>query len=251
MASSGVASLLLPGGRTAHSRFKIPFNLHKDSTCPISHGSELALLLQNTNLIIWDEAPMMNQYAFEAVDRTLRDIMKAVDPNLEGKPFGGKVVVFGGDFWQILPVIVKGRREDIVGLCLCRSTLWNHVNVMKLNINMRLLNTTYNSNTAEQAEFAKWLLEVGEGRVPTITAESDIIRLPEDIILPSQDLNDLIQFVYSDLSIHSVNPKYFVECGILTPTNEQVNAINTIVMAQFPGEEVEYLSADTVEGADD
>ena len=67
---------------------------------------------------------MMNRYAFEAVDRTLRDIMKAIDPNLEGKPFGGKFVVFGGDFWQILPVIVKGRREDIV------------INVMKLKINV-------------------------------------------------------------------------------------------------------------------
>ena len=100
MASSGVASLLLPGGRTAHSRFKIPFNLHEDSTCTISHGSELALLLQNTSLIIWDEAPMMNRYAFEAaVDCTLRDIMKAIDPILETKPFGGKVVVFGGKFF--------------------------------------------------------------------------------------------------------------------------------------------------------
>ena len=45
VASSGVASLLLPGGWTAHSRFKITFNLHEDSTCAISHGSELALLL--------------------------------------------------------------------------------------------------------------------------------------------------------------------------------------------------------------
>jgi hypothetical protein len=98
VASSGIASLLLPGGRTAHSRFKIPFNLHEGSTCSISHNSELALLLQITSLIIWDEAPMMNRYAFEALDRTLRDIMKAVNPNLEEKPFGGKVVLFGGDF---------------------------------------------------------------------------------------------------------------------------------------------------------
>ncbi|PKY54514.1 hypothetical protein RhiirA4_409855, partial [Rhizophagus irregularis] len=54
---------------------------------------------------------------------------------------------------------------------------------------MRLFNATNNSDTAEQAEFSKWLLEVGEGRVPAISkTESDIIILPEDTILSSQDL---------------------------------------------------------------
>ena len=66
---------------------------------------------------------MTHRHAFEAVDRTLRDLMKAVDPLLEEKPFGGKVVVFGGDFCQILPVVIKGSREDIVRSCLQRSIL--------------------------------------------------------------------------------------------------------------------------------
>ena len=83
----------------------------------------MASLLQVARLIIWDEAPMTHRHAFEAVDRTLRDLMKAVDPLLEEKPFGGKVVVFGGDFRQILPVVIKGSREDIVGSYLQRSIL--------------------------------------------------------------------------------------------------------------------------------
>ena len=44
---------------------------------------------------------MIHRYAFEASDRMLRDLMKAVDQSLEKKPFGGKVVVFGDDFHQI------------------------------------------------------------------------------------------------------------------------------------------------------
>jgi len=52
VASSGIASLLLPGGRTAYSQFKIPFNLYENFTCPIPYGSELASLLQITSLII-------------------------------------------------------------------------------------------------------------------------------------------------------------------------------------------------------
>ncbi|XP_012849547.1 PREDICTED: ATP-dependent DNA helicase PIF4-like [Erythranthe guttata] len=35
VASSGIASLLLPGGRTAHSRFELPINVHESSTCSI------------------------------------------------------------------------------------------------------------------------------------------------------------------------------------------------------------------------
>jgi hypothetical protein len=32
---SGIAALLIPGGRTAHSRFAIPINIHETSTCEI------------------------------------------------------------------------------------------------------------------------------------------------------------------------------------------------------------------------
>ena len=67
-----------------------------------------------TNLIIWDEAPMMNRMCFEAFDRTLRDIMRNVDDANNEKPFGGKAFVLGGDFRQILPVIKKGSRFDII-----------------------------------------------------------------------------------------------------------------------------------------
>src|SRR6266496_1113392 len=144
VASSGIAALLLSGGRTAHSCFKIPINIHEDSTCFIKHNSDLASLLQVTKLIIWDEAPMTYRHAFEAVDRILKDLMKAIDPSLEEKPFGGKVIVFGGDFRQILPVVIKGGREDIVGSCLRRSTLWTHIKLVTLKINMRLFRTKIN-----------------------------------------------------------------------------------------------------------
>ncbi|XP_019158020.1 PREDICTED: uncharacterized protein LOC109154747 [Ipomoea nil] len=62
VASSGIASLLLPGGRTAHSRFSIPIAVNEDSTCNISQGSPLAELIIKAKLIIWDEAPMMHKH---------------------------------------------------------------------------------------------------------------------------------------------------------------------------------------------
>ncbi|KAL5133595.1 ATP-dependent DNA helicase PIF1 [Glycine soja] len=63
IASSGIASLLLPGGRTAHSKFAIPVPATENSTCNIHQGSELAELLKVTKLIVWDEAPM-RQFPF-------------------------------------------------------------------------------------------------------------------------------------------------------------------------------------------
>ncbi|CAH1433999.1 unnamed protein product [Lactuca virosa] len=76
VASSGIASLLLPGGRTAHSRFIIPFELTEDSFCKINPDGELASLIRKTSLIIWDEAPMVHKHAFEALDRTSKDLLR-------------------------------------------------------------------------------------------------------------------------------------------------------------------------------
>ncbi|XP_057788286.1 uncharacterized protein LOC131005367 [Salvia miltiorrhiza] len=74
VASSGIASLLLPKGRTAHSRFGIPLDCDENSTCSkIKPDSDLTGLLKKTKLIIWDEAPMTHRYCFEALDRSLKD----------------------------------------------------------------------------------------------------------------------------------------------------------------------------------
>ena len=61
VASSGIASILLPGGRTAHSRFKIPLAINENSTCEIKKNTHLSRLIQMTTLIVWDEAPMNNR----------------------------------------------------------------------------------------------------------------------------------------------------------------------------------------------
>ena len=60
VASSGIAATLMPGGRTTHSRFKIPIVLDEYSMCAINHKSDIAELIKRTSLIIWDEAPMQH-----------------------------------------------------------------------------------------------------------------------------------------------------------------------------------------------
>jgi hypothetical protein len=76
MASSGIAALLLEGGCTAHSRFKIPVvGLCGSSTCYVPLNSPQAALIRVTRLIVWDEAPMAHKHVFEAVNRMLQHSM--------------------------------------------------------------------------------------------------------------------------------------------------------------------------------
>jgi len=98
VASSRIASLLFLGGKTTHSRFKISIDLHDELTCNITQQMKVAELVHKANLIIWDEAPMMHRQAFEAVDRTLRDLMQLDDAHATKKIFGGKSWSLVGDF---------------------------------------------------------------------------------------------------------------------------------------------------------
>ena len=91
-ATSGIAASILPGGRTAHSRFKIPIKLANNTTCTFTKQSGTVELLRTASLIIWDEVAMTKRLAVECLDRSLQDVMNSC------LPFGGKVMVFGGDF---------------------------------------------------------------------------------------------------------------------------------------------------------
>jgi hypothetical protein len=100
VASSGIATLLLIGGRTVHSVFKVPIKIHESSVCNIRKNSALGDLIRDADLIIWDESPMQHHYIAEAVNRTFQDIRGS------DALFGGLSMVFGGDFQQILPHLV-------------------------------------------------------------------------------------------------------------------------------------------------
>lgn len=128
----------------------------------IHKGSSLAALISKVNLIIWDEAPMAHRHAFETLDRSLRDLLSHDNPSAATQPFGGKTVLLGGDFRQILSVIPHGKRPDMVLASISKYYLWKMARVFSLFINMRL--------RQEDKDFAKWILEVGDGEADTLTS---------------------------------------------------------------------------------
>ncbi|KAI5428568.1 hypothetical protein KIW84_033531 [Lathyrus oleraceus] len=203
-ASSGIAATLLPGGRTAHSRFKIPIDIQPSSICGIEKQKDLANLIRVAAAIIWDEAPMTNKNCLEALDRSLQDICS------NSAPFGGK------------------------------SHLWNHTKILHLRQNMRSLH---------DQEFAEFLIRIGDGVEPT--KPDDMVRLPLHIAIPWEGehfIQVLIQHIFPDLELHGWDAPYMVQRAILTPTNDDVQKLNDMIIDQFPGEEHNLLLFDEVEG---
>ncbi|XP_021991122.1 uncharacterized protein LOC110887865 [Helianthus annuus] len=185
VAASGIASLLLLSGRTAHSRFKIPLDLTDDSLCYIKKHTQLAQVLMERSLIIWDEAPMSDRRCFESLDKSLGDVLGNQD-----KPFGGKTVLLGGDFRQILPVKPKASKAEIIASSLPRSYFWDKFRVHRLTKNMRLSQS--NATITEKvviASFSKWLLDVGDNKTGAVDKESlsdsKFIDIPAQYVIQS------------------------------------------------------------------
>ncbi|XP_057456195.1 uncharacterized protein LOC130747313, partial [Lotus japonicus] len=80
---------------------------------------------------------MLKKYCFEALDVTLRDLMRSKNEDNAHKPFGGKVIILGGDFRQILHVIIRGSRQEIVESTINSSLLSKHCKVMNSDSALR------------------------------------------------------------------------------------------------------------------
>ncbi|KAG7994346.1 hypothetical protein I3843_01G054000 [Carya illinoinensis] len=175
-ASSGVAASILPGGRTAHSRFKISLDTDEHSMCCVT------------------------------LDKMLRDI------NDSELTFGGKVVVFGGDFRQILP----------------------------------MFHLTENMRARLYPVFSEYVLELGNG-MPPITVD-ETIKIFDGILVPYEDdctsLDHLIDAVFHDIHEYSINISAMMNRAILTPKNSYVDEINALLIHRFPGKLKRYYSFD-------
>uniref|UniRef100_A0A0R0LIE8 ATP-dependent DNA helicase n=1 Tax=Glycine max TaxID=3847 RepID=A0A0R0LIE8_SOYBN len=230
VASSGIASLLLPGGRTAHSKFKIPMPIFEDSTCNILQGSQLTELLNQTNLIIWDEAPMAHKFFFEALDQTLRDIIKEKKIPIK--------------FLE-----AKGSHSDIINATINSSYLWPSCEVLTLTKNMRLLGNAQLIDDQETTKFAKWILDIGDGVIGNQNDGYATIEIPEYLLITEYNdpIDAIVKSTFPDLYQHHSNPEFFKSRAILASTNEIVEEVNDYILSLIPGEQMEYLSSDYIE----
>ncbi|GJX00601.1 ATP-dependent DNA helicase PIF1-like protein [Tanacetum coccineum] len=177
-------------GREAdHSRFVIPLELMENNTCGIKQNTQLAELMQEVQLIIWDEAPMTQKYAFQALDIT-----------------------------QILPVIPKAKRPEVLEACINRSELWKYCNVFTLTRSMRVNEYLANEDidTAKQ-DFNRWVLAVGNGKLPAKMKEGEDeptwIEILEKFLIKSWNspIEQIVAETYPDFTTRQTDDEYLKE----------------------------------------
>jgi hypothetical protein len=190
--------------------------------------------------------------------------MVVINPAFKFLPFGGLVVVFGDNFWQILPVMPRSTRGDVVVAALNRSSIWQHVRVFKLHTNMRVQRLLAQGGAHAQADvtrqqaFVDYLQHVGKGaeRVYPYVNE-DSILIPHDMCCNGPIVADLIEEVYGALSSiveYVARSAYIIERAILTPLNEDVDALNKLINDKYaftkhdgsPAQHRVYYSADSM-----
>ena len=86
-------------------------------------------------------------------------------------PFGGKIVIFGGDFRQILHIVPHGNRATIIEAIAKNAECWQHVRKYELRTNIRAL---------RDSRFSEWILSVGNGTaVEMMVDEVPKIPIPD------------------------------------------------------------------------
>jgi ATP-dependent DNA helicase PIF1 len=134
---------------------------------------------------------MTHRHAFEALDRSLRDLLSLKSAQAAQFPFGGKTIVLGGDPRQILPMIEGGTRAQIINAAITNSPLWSSVTVLHLTQNLRLCSTHLTeSERAQLAHFSAWILDIGNGTIPATErageSEPTWIQIPDEFLLPPE-----------------------------------------------------------------
>ncbi|RCV06252.1 hypothetical protein SETIT_1G148500v2 [Setaria italica] len=217
VASSGVASLLLPCSRTAHSRFKIPIDIDETTISNIKRGTILADLMKKHKVVF--------------------------------SSFGSLVARH-----YLLLVIEGGVRSKIVDATITNSPLWRFVIILELTMNMRLFADGLDSVAKEElSKFSDWILSVGDGTLPTVShAPGDDgawIQIPDDMLVVTTTgdrIRAMIDAVYDEFSFNFKDESYLCKRAIVSPTNDVADEINSAMISMVPGERKEYLSFDCV-----
>jgi ATP-dependent DNA helicase PIF1 len=209
VAASGLAATVLEGGRTAHSVFGIPLDVDEHSWCSCDSSSRAAITL--SEIVFWDECSMLHVDAANCVNRSMQDWTKRPES------FGGKVMVFMGDFQQLLPVVRGGSGDAAT---IMEADWWSHVTILKFTRNYR----------SDDAAYCSMLHQVGTGALSEVS-------IPEERI--ASDLDALCAKVFCDCS--GTHDAY---SHIVTLTLEDAAKINSHIIAQLPGTLVTAAAAD-------
>jgi hypothetical protein len=156
---------------------------------------------------------MIHNMVAECVDFSLQDL------HSNNSPFGGKVMVFVGDFKQLPPVVKKGKGEYST---LRKCIWWSTANKIQFTKNFRAL---------DNQGFISELDQIGNGSV------GDVMVPP---LSQCSNEDEMIQRVFGEDILSCDN------CIILTLKVQDASDVNDRVMRLLPGETFNALAADAL-----
>ncbi|XP_024977121.1 uncharacterized protein LOC112514752 [Cynara cardunculus var. scolymus] len=181
---------------------------------------------------------MAKMQAVEAFDRTMQDIIRVA------LPFSGKIMVLGGDFRQVLPVVRHGTRAHIVDYILWMSPLWPTIKKIRLTFNIRAHTDPW---------FSEFLLRIVDGDEEAV--DESFIRIPDDMTIPYTDKGKskdaLIDAIFPSLQINGADSDYIISRAILSTKNENVDEINDQLIDKFSRDEKNILQQYSLDEAED
>lgn len=121
IASTAIAALQLLRrrlDRLFHVKLPLDDQFKPCAVCNIRSETQRADLIWKCDLLIWDVLPMAHRPCVEALDRTLRDLLR-VDTL-----FGGNIVFFNGDWRQIGSKVKFGPPADTADAAVISSSTW-------------------------------------------------------------------------------------------------------------------------------
>ncbi|GKB15919.1 DNA helicase [Tanacetum coccineum] len=210
VASSGIASLLLPAGQTAHSRFKIPLDL--------------------TDTMI----------------RNTRDILNELDHLFGGKT----VMLGGDFKQTLPVKRSASRdeiiRSSIANSYLWRHFKIHYL-LENMRLNNESLSEVDKDRTTT---FVQWLLNIGNGQIgipdDSDLDNTSWVDIPNEYCIPNDDngIPNLINFIYDEETLRYPSAHKLQEKAIICPKNDTADMINNTILSLLTTTTRTYLSYD-------
>ncbi|KAL7529474.1 hypothetical protein ACHAWF_002994 [Thalassiosira exigua] len=224
-AMSGIDTTLLRLGTTFHRKFAAPILCNPDSCSKLKLNSNEARIINEACLIVIDEVSMMDYKLLVMLDRFLKELMQCE------KIMGGKLIILMHDFRQILPVVTGGNRCSIANATVV-TTHANKKHASYTKASIEPIPTKRES----LLEHARWLLSVGDETVPSVIPNTNIIEIPDQMVVTSKQ--ELEAKIYPNFLENYNDPDYIFERAVISTTSDIVQQCNFEMIEKLPGDMV-------------
>lgn len=198
LAPTGVAAMLA-GGDTIHSFLGLPMEVCTPGTCGKMNELRIMTLLHVDTIII-DEVSMVRCDVIDAIDYTLRNILKS------SQPFGGKQVIFVGDMFQLPPIVGrKEEREMLHDLYHTDDFFFYKADVIK---RMRLVKIEFQKVYRQEDE---QFLQILENVRLNKTTPENLMHLNERVCQPTKEDGMVITLASLNKTADNINQRRLAE----------------------------------------